>query len=130
MLARGVEGNSAGGPTFVGVDVEVVVFADHEAFDVEEFGFYFDTDDSFEAFGVLGAAGEEVAGDELVDAPFVGSEAIVVLGGNFDGVDWWMGLIVVAAVSGPLEFVVVDEFGGVVSPDWVILLEGDESSDI
>ena len=82
-------------PAVIRIDVEVVALQDQEAGGVEGFVAVGDLDSRGLAFGVFGAAAQEAADDELVDAPLVRGE-----GGwddVVDGVDGWVGLVVVAA---------------------------------
>ena len=118
----------AAGPFLVRVDIKVISFEHGEAGGEEDFVAVGEFDRCGVALGVFGAAGEEAAGDEFVDAALV-----VVLesgGGNVvDWVDWRMGLVVVAAGSGLAEFV-VEEVLGVRAPAGVLSLPLDQLAEV
>ena len=98
-------------PAVVDVDVKVVALEDEEAVSVEGFVAVEELDRGRFAFGVVGAAAEEAADDELVNAALVGGER--GRGDVVDRVYWRVGLVVIAACSRGLKGAV--EKAGVVS---------------
>lgn len=95
----------------------------------ESFVAVHDLDVARHAFGVVGAAGQEAADDELVDTP------LIVVGerlrrGVGDGVDGRVGFVVVPALARGLEASAVDEVLGEGAPASVLGLFPDERAQV